>query len=573
MKSWNLLLVFFLVGAANLYAITDSLPLALSANHSDLVYGRFRQEAAMRFAVNRLPGNVKDWDKYRAELRKEIIKKTGAIINHELPIDIKKLSELKMPGYLIQNIIFQGRPGGYATANLFIPDGKGPFPAVINLHAHSGRFDDDDQGVGHSLALNGYVCLSVDPWGAGERTTIHGKEEYHGASLGASFFNIGESLMGAQISDNIRGVDLLCSLPYVDAKNIGAAGASGGGNQTMWLAAADGRIKAADPVVSVGTFEAYVMRDNCICETLIDGLTFTEEAGVLALVSPGAIQLCNHLKDEGPSFFPSEMLRSYHNALPVFKMMGVEKNIDYKIFDLPHGYLAQDRQAMLGWFDLHLKGIGNGEPKAEIPYKILHDGELMVFPKGKRDSSVYTTASYCKKIGSELRSEMLHATAIDQPKKKKELNKILRSESSEAIKEIHYYTSESGWERMAIETAGGKLIPLLIQLPKQASLGYTLLINPKGKKSIPAEIIESHQKKGSGIVLLDLSGTGEAASATADKMDDNTPFHTMSRASLWLGQTSMGEWVKELRLTLSFLATKYGAKKVVIDGSGETGLA
>ena len=25
------------------------------------------------------------------------------------------------------------------------------------------------QAVGHSLALNGYVCLSIDPWGAGER--------------------------------------------------------------------------------------------------------------------------------------------------------------------------------------------------------------------------------------------------------------------------------------------------------------------------------------------------------------------------------------------------------------------
>ena len=67
------------------------------------------------------------------------------------------------------------------------------------------------QAVGHSLALNGYVCLSIDPWGAGERGTTHGIFEYHGSNLGASIMNIGESLMGIQISDNMRGIDLLCS--------------------------------------------------------------------------------------------------------------------------------------------------------------------------------------------------------------------------------------------------------------------------------------------------------------------------------------------------------------------------
>ena len=162
---------------------------------------------------------------------------------------------------------------------------------------------DPVQSVGHSLALNGYVCLNIDAFGSGERSTIHGEYEYHGYNLGASLMNIGESLMGFQISDNIRGVDLLCSLPYVDAKHIGATGASGGGNQTLWLTAIDERIKASMPVVSVGTFESYVMNDNCICELLIDGLTFTEESGILALVAPRAIKMCNHNQDDIPPFF------------------------------------------------------------------------------------------------------------------------------------------------------------------------------------------------------------------------------------------------------------------------------
>ena len=90
---------------------------------------------------------------------------------------------------LIKNITFQTRPGVYATANLFIPDGPGPFPAVINMLGHwtKGKIDSTGpQAVGHTLAANGYVCLTVDPWGAGERGTKHGIYEYHGANLGAS---------------------------------------------------------------------------------------------------------------------------------------------------------------------------------------------------------------------------------------------------------------------------------------------------------------------------------------------------------------------------------------------------
>src|SRR5665811_377585 len=157
--------------------------------------------------------------------------------------------------------------------SLYIPDGKGPFPAVINMLGHwpKGKIDSTGpQAVGHSLALNGYVCLTIDPWGSGERTTIHGIFEDHGDhnNLGSSLMNIGETLIGIEISDNMRGVDLLCSLPYVDSKNIGATGASGGGNQTMWLASLDERIKAAMPVVSVGTFESYIMGTPCICEAV-----------------------------------------------------------------------------------------------------------------------------------------------------------------------------------------------------------------------------------------------------------------------------------------------------------------
>ena len=336
MKSKKTITALILTGIFNININAQtSLPKVLADEPTDLIGRVLEIEAAKANKSLQIPENKEEWLTFRSELKSLLLEKTGADRFPGLPLDYRETKEHKLPGLTVKNIYFQSRPGVYATANLYIPDGAGPFPGVVTMMGHSsnGRMYDVYQAIGHSLALNGYVSLHIDPWGAGERTTVHGKFQYHGANLGASLLNIGESLMGMQITDNMRAVDLLCSLPYVDSNRIGATGASGGGNQTMWLAAMDERVKAAVPVVSVGTFQSYVMNSNCICETLPDGLTFTEEAAVLGLVAPRALKICNGMKDSNRAFSPSEMLRSYDNARPVFKFYDADEKLSYQIFN------------------------------------------------------------------------------------------------------------------------------------------------------------------------------------------------------------------------------------------------
>jgi hypothetical protein len=562
--------------SGNINPVSDSLPDVFAKNHADFLESKLRNEAIIKFGTHQLPDNPEDWVKYRTNLRKTIIQKTGLIVNHSLPLDIKESGSIQMKGYQIRNIAFQTRPGVYATANLYIPDGKGPFPAVITMPGHwrKAKFDPDGpQQLGHSLALDGYVCLSMDPWGSGERTTVHGAFDYHGTSLGASLLNVGESLAGFQISDNIRGVDLLSSLSYVDPKNIGATGASGGGNQTMWLAAMDERIKAAVPVVSVGTFESYVMRSNCICELLPDGLTFTEEAGIIALAAPRAIMMCNHKQDSAPAFLPFEMQRTVKNALPVFKMLGVEKNITYQIFDKTHGYWPENREAMLGWFDLHLRGIGTGMPKKESAFELLPEDKLLVYPIGKRDPGVQTTADFCEKRGKELRTAFLNTSSLNVPEKQRELRNVLRINDQSELKKVHRFNKLGGWDRFALESSDSKLIPVLHLAPVDPKLGYAILANTAGKNGISAELITELKKKGQGILIVELSGTGETLPAKELANNKSMVLHTLSRSELWLGKTILGEWVKELNVVSDFLKSNYKAQKLSIDGNKEAGLA
>lgn len=555
---------------------SDSLPLVFPVNHADIVGNRLKNEACLRFMQQLVPTTRQELETFTIKLKNEIILKAGIFVDHQLPLDIHETGSVKMEGFTIKNIFFQTLPGVYATGNLYIPDGKGPFPAVINLNGHwqGARLCDQVQNVSQTLALNGYVSLSIDAFGAGERSTVHGKNEYHGANLGASLMNIGTSLMGIQVSENIRGVDLLCSLSYVEQNSIGATGASGGGNQTMWLAAMDERIKAAVPVVSIGTFESYIMESNCVCELLIDGLTIAEESSILALIAPRAILMLNHNYEINPAFYPSEMLRTYSNALPVFEMMGVEKNLNYQLFDLMHDYLQEDREAMLGWFNLHLKKMDTGSPGIKTAFKNLRPEHLMVFASGQRDPEVLNIHEYCRQMGVELRSNLLSSKTFDVELKKKELHKILRISDISSIKDVHLYSGMNGWDRIALETTDGKLIPLLHLVPRDKALGYTILCNSKGKNSIPLNIINELREKGSGIVVVDLFGTGETSSSKANSFDVNLiQFHTLSRTELWLGKTVLSEWINDLDLIIRFLDGWNEATKVSIDASREAGLA
>ncbi len=156
-------------------------------------------------------------------------------------------------------------------------------PAILKVHGHSdlGRLGSKYISVCTGLAKLGSIVLAVDAFGAGERRF---KENPYHVDM------IGDRLLGLLVYENMRAIDYLISRPNVDPDYIGYTGSSGGGNQTMYVAAFDERIKAAVPVVSVGTYLSYIGSSNCVCETLIDGLTYAEEWEILGLVAPRALE-------------------------------------------------------------------------------------------------------------------------------------------------------------------------------------------------------------------------------------------------------------------------------------------
>ena len=366
--------------------------------------------------------------------------------------------------------------------------------------------------------------------------------------------------MGIQIVDNMRGVDLLCSLPFVDPERIGATGASGGGNQTMWLTALDERIKASVPVVSVGTFESYIMTSNCVCELLPGGLTYTEEAGVIALIAPRAVKLCNALHDICRAFAPTEMLRTFARAEKIYELMGVRDHCTYQIFNTEHGYWQEIQETMLGWFELHLKGIGHGLPVKRPEFTLMSEAEALVFPLGQRPDYVINMEEYCKKKAAELAATRSCSKAV--LREKLGLKAVECSGSKP-------YTTVNGWERYALRGSDGRLIPLLL---KRGTAGgpVTVFAGPNGKDALTGtELFRELSESAGSIALFDPYACGENSAENAYTSN----FAEYSRSLLWLGMTLQGKWMEDYKIVCDFLKTILSGTEIVIAGYKDLALA
>ncbi len=206
----------------------------------------------------------------QAKVRSKILSLIGGL-PQRTPLHAKFMGETQAGGFRIRKLIFESQPNFFVTALLYVPFGEaadGKRAAILITPGHGPNGKESDAPMAAIFARNGFIVLSYDPIGQGERLqypdpakpgvslAARPTGEHGEASLQPML--IGDTFARYEIWDAMRGVDYLASLPEVDPHRIGAVGCSGGGTVTALTSALDTRIAAIGTACYITSFDALL---------------------------------------------------------------------------------------------------------------------------------------------------------------------------------------------------------------------------------------------------------------------------------------------------------------------------
>ena len=364
---------------------------------ADKAIRRYLAERAAELEREFLPAvkTAADFEKARPALHQDYLYMLGLWpLPEKTPLNAKVTGRLEQPGCVVEKLHFQSRPGLYVTADLYLPQpAQGRYPAILVQCGHSNEKRDGNktayQDHGIWFATHGYVALVTDSLQLGEIAGVH-----HGTYREGRWWwqSAGYTPAGVECWNAIRALDYLASRPEVDPEQLGATGISGGGSATMWIAAADGRVKAAAPVSGMADLGYYVGEDgvngHCDCMFLYNQARWNWTT-IPALICPRPLLFVN--SDADPIFPMGANERIIARLERLYARFGASDKVDAMVSVGGHAYRTDIRRAVFEFFNRHLKqdarpvedadtGLAPDSTDAKAAHRIEHR-LLRVFPE------------------------------------------------------------------------------------------------------------------------------------------------------------------------------------------------
>jgi cephalosporin-C deacetylase-like acetyl esterase len=313
--------------------------------------------------------------KRQQTLKAKFIESIGGF-PEKTPLNAKVTGTLQADGFRVEKVIYESRPNHHVTANLYLPDAKGPVPGVLLPCGHSanGKAADAYQRAAILMAKNGLAVLCYDPIGQGERLQLlkdDGKPGIAGSTtehtlIGIGAWLTGQSVAGYRIWDGIRSLDYLASRPEVDAKRLGCTGNSGGGTLTSYLMALDDRIVCAAPSCYITTMEKLLVTlgPQDAEQNIVGQIAFgMEHADYLTMRAPKPTLMCVATQD----FFNIDgAWTSFREAKLLYGKLGHGERVSLFEFDDKHGFSKPRREAAMRWMRRWLLGIDDAPVEGDF---------------------------------------------------------------------------------------------------------------------------------------------------------------------------------------------------------------
>jgi dienelactone hydrolase len=352
--------------------------------------GIAQQQLAQRESMIDSIRSAADADRRRQWVRAKLLEIIGGLPDYHGPLNARVTGRLRNDSYTLEKVIFESLPHYFVTANLYRPNQPGRYPAVLMSAGHTTLGKTENHRMSANLAAKGFVALAYDPVGLGERMqdydarigrSIAGCCANEHLQAGAQSRLIGQSVARYFIWDATRALDYLVSRPEVDPARVGAAGCSGGGCLTTYIAALDPRIKAAAPACFLNSFRLLFAGPDPDSEMSLPGFLAAglDHADFLEVAAPAAPWLV--LTTEGDYFTPRGARMVFDEARRWYQLYGAEDRLRFFVGPGPHGTPRETREQMYGWMIRWLKD-GKGDPREqEIP--LYPDFELQVTKSGQ----------------------------------------------------------------------------------------------------------------------------------------------------------------------------------------------
>jgi hypothetical protein len=356
------------------------------------------------------PDSLTAWEARKAVVRRQILVAEGLWpLPTKTPLNAVLHGRRDCGEYTVEKVFFESVPGFFVTGNLYRPKVvRGKVPGVLFAHGHkedarlalepeakvrqdiaagAERFERAGQSLYQSLCVQlarmGCVVWQWDMLGDSDslqlsRTLVHKfgtqRPEMNTAESWGFYSPQAEahaqSIMGLQTWNSIRSLDFLLTLPEVDSSRVAMTGSSGGGTQTLLLAAVDDRLALSFPVVMVST----AMQGGCTCENaslLRVDTGNVEFAGLFAPKPQGLNTADDWTKELAVKGFP--------DLQKLYALYGAKDNILLLRGEhFPHNYNAVTRSAFYTFLNRNFK-LGFPSPVIERDFEPLSREQLTVW--------------------------------------------------------------------------------------------------------------------------------------------------------------------------------------------------
>ncbi len=318
------------------------------------------------------------------------------------PLKTTVTGALRHSGYRIEKLHFESRPGFIVTANLYVPDGEGPFPCVLGACGHSelGKAEEKYQHFCAGLALKGFLVLVYDPIGQGERIQFgESKSEIGGCvaehvTIGTKLSLTGDYFGSWRAWDGVRALDVLLDRPEADPRRVGMTGNSGGGTMTTIITALDDRLTMAAPSCFITTYRHNLENElPSDTEQIPPGIIAAghEQYDHLISAAPRPTLICTKEDD----FFDHRgSVEAFDVLRRVYAELGRVEDVELATGRGGHGFDRNLRESMYAFFIKHARVDASAdEPDIEIH----RADELFATPEGSVASiGSRTVLDYCR---------------------------------------------------------------------------------------------------------------------------------------------------------------------------------